>query len=235
MRRGAALAAAVVAAWALAACGSQAQEARKTAFSKGRAQADASQLLRESRAAAYAARSVRVSGSIKSSRGPITVDVEIVANRGGTGHVVLNGHPLELTVVDGHTYLRAGARLYGEAGAGHAARLANRWIEVPAGSPSATHLAALTSLENLLGAALSPHGHLYTDGEATVSGRPAIRLRDSATGTALLVEAADPHLPVSLEGPAGQAGVIELSDWNVPVRLAAPAGARTAAKLGSTG
>ena len=57
-----------------------------------------------------------------------------------------------------------------------------------------------------------------------VDGREAIRLRDSANDSALLIEAADPHLPVRLERRGGS-GTIGLSAWNAAVHLSPPAGA----------
>lgn len=178
-------------------------------------------LLAQVRRAAFSARTVRLRGSISGPRGPIQVDVGIVADKGGTGRVTAHGNPLQLTVVGSRAYVRAPAAAYAALAPSAAARLAGRWVLLSDRSAATEALRRVSSLAAVLDAALTEHGELYSAGETAVDGRRAIRLRD-ARGGSLYVAAVGTPYPLAIEPAHSDGTRLELTDWNQPVRLTAP-------------
>jgi len=132
---------------------------------------------------------------------------------------------MDIDVVDGRAYVRAGRAVYRTlVGAGAARRLQNRWVELPPSSAELRELRALTGLERVLGAALTAHDGVYEAGHAEVGGRDAIRLRGES-GATLYVAAGGAHLPLAIEPAHARGARIEFRDWNAPLRLRPPKGA----------
>src|ERR1700758_1079174 len=70
------------------------------------------QILAAARAAALGARSVHVSGRIVTAGSPITLDLDLVAPRGGRGMLTDNGLGFELIQIGGNVYIKGSAAFY---------------------------------------------------------------------------------------------------------------------------
>ncbi len=135
--------------------------------------------------------------------------------------MTVHGAPLQFAVVDGRAYVHAPAAAYqGHAAPAAASKLAGRWVRLPRRSASLAELEDVSSLEGLLDAALTAHGEVYSAGDSSVDGKPAVRLRD-ARGGSLYVAADGVPYPLAIEAASGDSR-LELTDWNEPVRVNVP-------------
>ena len=73
--------------------------------------------------AADSASSVHVSGSIVSSGSPITLDLELLAGKGGRGQISENGLSFDLIQVGGTAYISGSPAFYSHFGGPAAAQL----------------------------------------------------------------------------------------------------------------
>ena len=217
-RRGSSVAVlAAAAAVLLAACGSS------TPSGNGLASKTPDQIVAAARAAALSAATVHVSGSMLSSEQPISLDMELVAGKGGKGHIAVNGLSVALIAAETAVYIRGDAALYEKvAGPVVARALQGRWLKVPPKSPSFAPLNSAASIEGIVGTALAGHGTLVSAPPATVDGVPAVGVRDSSKGGTLYVAATGTPYPLAIVAPGGQAGRIVFDRWNQPVTLTVP-------------
>ena len=98
-------------------------------------------------AAATAAESVHVEGSILSEGKPISLNMELDAEKGGQGQVTLGDLSIDLVNVDRAVYVKAGSAFYSRFAGPAAARvLQGKWLR---GSDVSGPLASFTSLTEL--------------------------------------------------------------------------------------
>jgi hypothetical protein len=172
-------------------------------------------------AAADAAVSVHVSGSIVSETEPISINMELVARQGGQGRVVLEGIGFRLVGVDGAVYVSGGTAFYRRfAGAAAARVMRGKWLK-GAQSGAFRSLASLTRLGSLLDGALSDHGALSRGaGEKRVEGRQAVAVSDTARGGTLYVASTGTPYPLEIVERGG--GRLVFDRWNQAVTLSVP-------------
>jgi len=194
----------------------------------------AGQIQQRTRAAADAARSVRLSGNVVTKGRTYKLDMRL-SSQGGTGSVTSQGTTFDLLRVDKQLYLKADAAFWsradggkgGDPDSGAAAKLDGKYVKVPQDDPSYQRLRGFTDKEVLLGGLLTLHGTLEKDGYHEASGTRTIRITgsDGSGGT----------LDVSLEGTpyplrlvrAGDAGTLTFSEWDENVSLTEPDKSRT--------
>jgi hypothetical protein len=207
----------VLAVAALAGCGGSS--------GNGVASKSPSAIVQAAKSAADGASAVHVSGSIVTGSTPITLDLSLVAGKGGRGRLAESGLSFELIELDGTIYISGSRAFYSHfAGAAAAQLLQGKWLKAPASSASFGGISSLTELRKLLDAALATSDKtLVAAGTGTVNGQAVVGVKDTAQGGILYVATAGPAYPVEIAKGGKGGGTITFSEWNKPVTLAAPA------------
>ena len=224
MRTGA-LAVLVVSVVLVAGCGGSG------AKSNGEASKAPKQVVTDALQAAVGAKAVHVSGAIVSGGTPLTLDIHIVKDTGGSGEMSEQGLKFQLVRVGAKAYIKGSDAFYKKfSGAGAAALLHDKWL---AGSATTGNLASLTSLTDiskLFTGALGSHGKLKNAGETTYNGQKAVAIKDLTNGGTLYVAATGTPYPIAIVAP--KSGSIAFGDWNKTVSISAPKGAVDIGALG---
>lgn len=216
----------VAAAALLAGCGGSG------AKSNGEAQKSATQVAKDTIAAATAASAVHVAGSIVSSGTPLTLDLVIVKNTGGSGTMSEQGLKFELIRLGSKAYIKGTDAFYKKfAGASVAALLHDKWLEGSATGGSLAALTSLTDISKLFGGVLNSHDALKNEGETTYKGQKVVAIKDVTKGGTLYVAATGTPYPVAIVGSGSNSGAITFSAWNKTVSITAPKGAIDIGKL----
>lgn len=209
----------VVAATALAGCGGSS--------SSSVASKSPTEILAAAKTAADTASAVHVSGSTVTAGTPITLDLSLVASKGGRGRIAENGLSFELIELEGTIYIKGSPAFYKHfAGAAAARLLRGKWLKAPATSASFGGLSSLTELRKLLDAALaSSDKALVSTGTSTVKGHVVVGVKDAAQGETIFVATIGKPYPVAATKGGAGGGTITFSEWDKPVTLTAPANA----------
>jgi hypothetical protein len=203
----------------LAACGSGASRAN------GVAEKTPMQIVAAAKAAASTAASVHVAGSIVSGGEPISLNMELVSDKGGEGRVSLDGLSFRLVDVDDAVYVSGSSAFYTRfAGTAAAHVLRGKWLK-GAQSGAMASLASLARLSSLLSTALAAHGVLSRAPSTTVDGQHAVAVSDRASGGTLYVAATGTPYPLAIIRRGAAAGKLVFDRWNQAVSLAVPANA----------
>ncbi len=214
-----ALVPAIACAVLLAGCASGASSAN------GVAAKTPAQIVAYARAAAAGAASVHVAGSIVSEGKPISLNMELVSEKGGKGRVSMHGLSFRLVGVDDAVYVNGSSAFYTRvAGAAGARVLRGKWLK-GAQSGAMASLASLTRLRSLLGIALAEHGKLSRAPSATIDGQPAVGVSDPANGGTLYVAATGAPYPLEIVKRGTSTGRVVFDRWNQAVALAVPTNA----------
>jgi hypothetical protein len=191
------------------------------------------EIVAASKAAADAAKSAHVSGSIVSGRSPITLDLQLAAN-GGRGQLALNGLGFELIQTGGTVYIKGSSAFYSHIGGAAAAQLLQgRWLKASTTTPEFASIASLTDLHRLIDAAVAGHGTLAKTATTTVNGKKVIGLTDRSHGDTLYVAASGKPYPVEIAKSGAGGGTLSFDRWNQAVSIAPPANAIDLAQLRS--
>jgi hypothetical protein len=195
-----------------------------------------SQILEAAKAAASKAASVHIDGTISSNGKPISLNMELLAGKGGKGTISQEGFTIKLIQVHGAVYINGSAAFYTHVGGAAAAQLLQgKWLKAPANSGELASLAELTNLSRLIDTALANHGKLAKGATATIEGQKAIALKDTTKGGTLYVATTGTPYPLEIAKSGGESGKVLLDRWNQPVSLSAPAGAIDISKLQKAG
>jgi len=192
----------------------------------------AAQILQATKEAASKASSVHISGTIDSEGKPVSLDMELLAGKGGKGTISQEGFTIKLIQTSGAVYINGSSAFYEHVGGSEAARLLQgKWLKAPANSGELASLAELTNLSKLIDTALADHGTLAKGGKATIAGKKAIGLVDTTKGGTLYVAATGTPYPLEITKAGKENGKVVLDRWDQPVTLEAPAGAIDISKL----
>jgi hypothetical protein len=212
---------------ALAGCGS-------SSAGNGVASKSPAEIVAQAKGAAATASSVYISGTIVSKGVPISLEMELLAGKGGRGRVAQNGLSFELVQVGGMIYLNGSAAFYRHIGGSAAAQvLRGRWLNAPAGTPEFAPISALTDLRKLMSSALASRGPLTSGGITTVHGQKVVAIDDVSQGATVYVAATGKPYPLEVVNDGGKGGTVVFDRWNEPVTLVAPADAIDVTKLRS--
>jgi hypothetical protein len=214
----------------LSGCGGQSNAAKPN----DEASKPATRVLADAKAAATSASSAHVSGSIKSSGTPITLDLSTARGKGAKGSMSTNGLAFDLVRIGNTLYIRGSDAFYKHfAGAAVAQLLHGKWLKAPATKGRLRSLAPLTSLGALFAGISTHHGKLVNDGKTTYKGQDVVAIRDTSDNSKLYVAATGKPYPVAIAGGRkSQSGSIAFDDWNKSVSLSAPSGAIDISSLG---
>jgi len=215
-RRRRAGAAAATLALTLAGCGSSSPPGN------GVSSKSPQEIVSAARGAVAGAATVHMSGSILSEHKPISLDMELVAGKGGKGQITVEGLRVDLIAVERAVYVNGSRSLYARlAGPAAASVLQGRWLKVPSTSGSFGSLSAVTSLTGLVDTTLAEHGNLTRTGGRVIGGTPAVGVTDASRRGTLYVAATGEPYPLEIT-KAGSGGRIVFDRWNQPVTLAPP-------------
>ena len=209
----------VLALVALAGCG-------KSSGGNGTASRSADQIVSESKAAADAASSVHVSGSLRSGSAPVTLDLNLVAGKGAQGEISQNGASFKLILVDNTAYISGSPAFYRSLGGSAAAQLfKGKWLKASATSGEFASFKQLGDMRQLVDSTLTSHGALVKGATTTVGGQQAIAITDSAKDGTLYVATTGKPYPLQIAKGGSESGKIAFDRWNQPVTITAPTNA----------
>ncbi len=211
----------------LAGCGSSSSSSGNGVKAKSPAQ-----ILEATKAAATKATSVHIDGTITSGGKPISLNMDLLAGKGGKGTIAQEGFTIQLIQTGGAVYINGSKAFYEHVGGSAAAQLLQgKWLKAPADSGELASLAELTNLSKLIDTALSDHGSLAKGSKATIEGQSAIGLNDTSKGGTLYVATTGEPYPLEITKAGKETGKVVLDRWNEPVTLTAPSNAIDISKL----
>lgn len=186
-------------------------------------------IVREANNAIAHASSVHVSGSISNNSVPLTLDLNLVAGKGGTGALSEGGLTFHVITVGSSVYIQGTPAFWSHfAGPTVARKLDGQWLRTPATGQFAS-IAALTNQQLLFGKVLLSHGRLKKVGTTTVNGRKVVGVRETPSGGTIYVAATGRPYPVELVKSGS--GRIVFDRINQAVALNPPAHFRDLAQL----
>ncbi len=176
-------------------------------------------------------KSVHVSGTVTSNGSPITLDLSLVAGKGGGGQMSQSGLSFKIIDLNNIVYLNGSDDFWRHVGGNAAAQLFHgKWLRAPATGQFAS-IAALTDVRTLFSKLLSSHGMLAKGGTSTVGGQKVIAVRDTTMGGTLYVATTGPSYPIKISKSGSDAGHILFDRYNQAFSLTAPAGSIDVSKL----
>jgi len=184
----------------------------------------------KTRAAAAAAETVRLAGTVVTNGRTYTLDMRLRSD-GGTGTVTSKEASFGLLRIGEKLYLKADSGFWnqadGKTGSGSADKLDGKYVKVPQGDPSYKKFSGFTDKDVLLSGLLTLHGTLATDGHHEQSGTRTIRITgDKGSGGSLDVSLEGRPYPLRLRR-AGGAGTLTFSSWGKDFALNEPKAAET--------
>jgi hypothetical protein len=188
----------------------------------------AAQIRKRTLAAADAAGTVRLSGSVVSGGTTYKLDIRL-SDDGASGAVTAKGATFRLLRVGKQLFLKAGAEFWeqedgtsGDSAGTAAEKLDGKYVKVPSGDPAYKRFSGFTDKDVLLEGLLSLHGSLSTDGRHEQDGVRTIRITgDKGSGGTLDVSLEGKPYPLRLSR-AGNAGTLRLSEWGSSFTPEAP-------------
>jgi hypothetical protein len=190
------------------------------------------QILAATKKVSDAAKSVHVSGSLVSGGTPISIDVDLIAGKGGRGKLSQSGLAFELIEVANTVYIKGSSAFYKKIGGSAAAQLLQgKWLKAPASSSGFASIGQLTNLRQLVDQTLADHGTLSKSGTTTIGGQKVVGVTEKGKGGTLYIAATGKPYPVQISRNGAGTGTISFDRWNEAVTLAAPANAIDIAQL----
>jgi hypothetical protein len=194
------------------------------------------EILAATKAATATATSVHVSGSIVSDKSPITLDMSLLAGKGGRGQLSENGLAFELIQIGGTVYIKGSSAFYKHIGGSAAAQLLEgKWLKAPSSDSNFASLSQLTDLRQLVDQTLANHGSLKKTGTTTVNGQKVVGVTDTSKGGTLYIATTGKPYPIEISKDGSGGGKITFNRWNGDVTVAAPKNAIDVAQLQSAG
>jgi hypothetical protein len=182
------------------------------------------EIVAAAKAAAAGAVSAHVAGSIVSGGQPISLDMELLAGKGGKGKITVEGLSVQLIDVGKAVYINGSKAFYTHlAGAAAAQLLQGKWLKAPTDSGNFASFASLTDLNKLVGSTLAAHGKLTAAGTTTVEGQQAVGVTDSGKEGTLYVAATGTPYPLEIVKRGADGGKVVFNRWNKPVTITPPA------------
>jgi hypothetical protein len=210
--------AAVVAAGAIAACGSSSPSGN------GVAAKSPSDILSSATNAIQGAKSVHVSGALSDGGQSIKLDLNILSGQGAKGSMSQNGLSFQLIASGKYVYINGSPAFWKKFGGAAAATLfQGKWLKAPANSSSFSSLSSLTNLHSLAQALLTGHGALSKGSTTTINGHQVIAVTDSSKSSKLYVATTGKPYPIEIAKTGSSAQHVDFDNYDAPVSLTPPA------------
>jgi hypothetical protein len=172
--------------------------------------------------AANGVKSVHVSGTVTSAGSPVTLDLGLVAGKGGGGQMAQNGLSFNIIDLNNEVYLNGSDAFWRHVGGNAAAQLFHgKWLRAPATGQFAS-LASLTDVHTLFTKLLTVHGTLAKGATSTVDGQKAVAVHDTTKGGTLYVATTGQPYPIEISTPGSQGGRIVFDRYNQTASLNPP-------------
>jgi hypothetical protein len=209
---------------ALAGCGSSGPK------TNGEESKSAEAIVSDALAATDTAAAVHVAGSGTASGTALSLDLHLVAGKGGAGRLSTNGLSFQMVRIGPKAYFKGDATFWRRFGGGVAAALLEgRWLQASASSGNFSVFTPLTDITKLFHAMLGSHGKLQKGATTTVNGRPAIAILDTEQGATLYVATSGKPYPLEVKGKSK--GSFRFDEWDKPADLKTPPNPIDFAKL----
>lgn len=167
---------------------------------------------------------VHVAGSGVENGRSLSLDLNLVAGKGGEGTVALGGLSFQFVVIGGEAYMKASAAFWKRyANAAIAQLVENRWFKAPTAGDFSS-FTEFSNIRELFGGLTGSHGTLVKGRLTTVRAQSVIPLIDKTKGGTLYVAATGKPYPVEFANTPHHA-VIVIDDIDQPASLIAPSGA----------
>ncbi len=194
----------------------------------------AAEILETSRSAAERAATVHVAGSILGAGKPISINMELVADKGGQGRLTQGDLEIELVGLNKAVYATGNAAFYERfVGAGAASTLRGTWLRQASAHGPLRSLAPLTDLPQLIEIALAGHGTLARGAATRIDGHSAIALEDPSAGGTLYVATTGIPYPLAIKRRGLDPGKLVFDRWNQPASITPPTRVIDVQELGS--
>ncbi|HET6635178.1 MAG TPA: hypothetical protein VFH77_09125 [Streptomyces sp.] len=189
---------------------------------------------KKARAAAEAADSVRLSGTVVSKGQAYRLEMRLKRS-GGIGEVsTRGGNTFQLLRVKDELYLKANSEFWiqqeqgadadspSKADRAAAKKLEGMYVKVPKGDSAYDQLSSFTRMRVLLDGLLTMKGERERGETTKVDGVPAVEVRaDGGRGGTMYVALNGKPYPLRMERGGG-AGTVRLDDWNTKFAMRAP-------------
>jgi hypothetical protein len=196
----------------------------------------AEQIVSESKAAAEAASSVHVSGSLQSGGTPVTLDLHLAAGKGARGELSQNGASFKLILVGDTAYISGSPAFYRSLGGAAAAQLfQGKWLKASAKTGDFASFGTLADMRKLIDSTLTTSGALAKGATTVVNGQNAVAITDTTKDGTLYVATSGKPFPLQLSKGGSESGKITFDGWNEPVTIAAPSNSIDLAELKAAG
>ena len=181
--------------------------------------------------AVNAVKTVHVSGSLRSGGSPITLDLTLVAGKGGGGQMTQSGLSFKLINLNQTVYINGSDDFWRHIGGTSAAQLFHgKWLRASANGQFAA-VASLTTVQTLFNQLLSNHGKLAKGPTTTVAGRKVVAVNDTTKGGTLYIATTGQPYPVQVSKKGSDGGRVVFDRYNQPASLTAPPNAIDVSKL----
>jgi hypothetical protein len=212
----------VIAAGLLVGCGGSDDDSARPQ-SNGVAQLAPDQILEKAKAAAKAASSVHLKGTVATSDGGTGVDLRYSRDAGAVGSVTQNGLPIQLVFQGQDLFFKAPpdtwTELTGDSRAGEV--IGDRWVKIPPQAPGFEKITTLATFNRFIDEALTGEGGLAKTEIKTVRGLNVVGVVEKANNETLYVATEGQPYPVQAQSNTGR-GVFDFLEWNEPVDVQAP-------------
>lgn len=203
--------------------------------SNGIASKSADQIVQEAQAAALGAKSVHLSGTMKTEGPIIRLDVQLLMGKEASGRMSIDGPLFRLIRIGSSVYVRGPEAFYKRiADREDAKLLKGKWLKVaPATRRNLvsfdSFIYVLTDMSKVV-SGLSSHGKLAKGKIATVAGQKVIAITDTPTRSAVYIATTGEPYPIE-SNRVSSGGAIKFDHWNESVKISAPANAIDISKL----
>jgi hypothetical protein len=173
---------------------------------------------------------VHVAGSGVSNGTSLSLDLHLVAGKGGEGTVALGGLSFQFVVIGNEGYFKASLAFWKRYTNATIAQLVqNRWFKAPTDGDFAS-FAEFANVHALFSGLLGSHGTLMKGQLTTVRAQRVIPLIDKTGGGTLYVAATGRPYPVEIAN-TGHHGLIVIDNIDQPASLIAPSDALNISQL----
>jgi hypothetical protein len=244
-RTASAVAVAAVAAVAVSACGGSSSKSSSTsgsggsggAPSNGVASKSAEQIFNTAITAAKGAKSVHVSGALKSGSKSVGLDLSIVQGTGASGTISEGAVSFKLISIGGSYYIQPSAGFLQKFvhSSAAASLFKGKWLKASSTNSSFGSFGQLTSIKTLIGSLPHADGTLSKGSTSTLAGQPVIAVDSSKGGTMYVATTGTPYPLQVSKNSGGQSGKVTFSDYNKAFTITAPANSINIDQLTSGG
>jgi hypothetical protein len=193
----------------------------------------AAAIVTKAKKAARRAAAVHIKGDTTDNGGRIRFDMHLLADKGGTGTLTVQGGTVQIIRAGRQVYMRGSKAFWtAAAGPGVAELVAGRYLKMPASDKSMAGLIAFTDLDQFMTELLKQMhpAAMHKGAQKDAAGRRAITVTEPGADGGILYVALDgkPY-PLRMESLPGSKdeGKVEFLDYDKPFTLRTPPASQT--------